>query len=436
MRAGKADIVLCESLDRLSRDQEHIASFYKQASFAGVRIVTLADGVVSEMHVGLKGMMGALYLKDLGDKTRRGLEGRVRQGRSGGGLCYGYRVLRGPVGRDGEPERGLREVEPAEAMIVRRIFEAFAAGTGPKAIANGLNRDQVPGPSGGLWQAGAIRGQAGRETGLLRNRLYIGELVWNQRHWVKDPTTGRRLGRRNPADAVVTEEVSHLRIVEQGLWDRAQVRLETQRAAWDPANEGGPARPRFWEQKRPQHLLTGRVFCGECGKPFASIGADYLACRVATADGPCSNRLRIKRGPLQAQVIEALGSSLMQADMVAEFVGEFTREWNRLAAEASAGAEATRRELDGVCRKLANLIEAITDGLRAPGLQGKLDSLEARKAALEAEVAAAGRPSPVTRLHPNLAQVYREKAEALTGALSSGGGPEVLEAVRALIERV
>jgi hypothetical protein len=55
--------------------------------------------------------MGALYIKDLADKTRRGLEGCVREGRSGGGLCYGYRVVRGPAGRDGEPERGLREIE-------------------------------------------------------------------------------------------------------------------------------------------------------------------------------------------------------------------------------------------------------------------------------------------------------------------------------------
>lgn len=73
--------------------------------------------------------MGALYLKDLADKTRRGLEGRVREGRSGGGLCYGYRVMRGPVGHGGEFERGLREIDPTEAAIVKRIFREFAAGT-------------------------------------------------------------------------------------------------------------------------------------------------------------------------------------------------------------------------------------------------------------------------------------------------------------------
>ena len=84
MRAGQLDLVLAESLDRFSRDQEHIAGFYKQARFAGVQVVTLAEGEVSELHIGLKGTMGALYLKDLADKTRRGLEGRIRAGRAVG----------------------------------------------------------------------------------------------------------------------------------------------------------------------------------------------------------------------------------------------------------------------------------------------------------------------------------------------------------------
>src|SRR5512132_1540661 len=90
-RAGTFDIVVAEALDRLSRDQEDTAALYKQLGFAGVRLVTLAEGEISELHVGLKGTMNALFLKDLAMKTRRGLEGRVRLGRSGGGLCYGYK---------------------------------------------------------------------------------------------------------------------------------------------------------------------------------------------------------------------------------------------------------------------------------------------------------------------------------------------------------
>src|SRR5262249_36159099 len=144
-RAGAFDVVIAEALDRLSRDQEHVAGFYKQLSFCGVKIVTIAEGEIGELHVGLKGTMNALFLKDLAQKTRRGLEGRVRQGRSGGGLCFGYDVVRAVDAR-GEPVAGGRAINEAEAAVVRRIFAEYAQGRPPRAIARGLNADRIPAP--------------------------------------------------------------------------------------------------------------------------------------------------------------------------------------------------------------------------------------------------------------------------------------------------
>ncbi len=77
-----------DALDRLSRDQEDVAGLHKQLTFSDVRLITLAEGEINELHVGLKGTMNALFLKNLALKTRRGLEGRVRQGYSGGGLFF------------------------------------------------------------------------------------------------------------------------------------------------------------------------------------------------------------------------------------------------------------------------------------------------------------------------------------------------------------
>lgn len=83
---GRFDIILCEALDRLSRDQEDIAGLYKRMQFNGIRIITLSKGEVSNLHIGLKGTMNAIFLKDLADKTRRGQRGRVEHGKSGGGV--------------------------------------------------------------------------------------------------------------------------------------------------------------------------------------------------------------------------------------------------------------------------------------------------------------------------------------------------------------
>ena len=128
-RAGRFDVLVAESLDRLSRDQEHIASLFKQLAFRGIPLVTIAEGEISEIHVGLKGTMSALFLKDLAQKTRRGLQGRVEAGRSGGGNSYGYEVVRSM--RDGTTERGLRRIDENEAAIVRAIFRDYAAGKSP-----------------------------------------------------------------------------------------------------------------------------------------------------------------------------------------------------------------------------------------------------------------------------------------------------------------
>ena len=73
---GRFEIVPAEAMDRLSRDQEDSAGLFKRMPFAGVHIVTLSEGDVSHLHVGLEGTMNALFLKDLADKTRRGTGAR------------------------------------------------------------------------------------------------------------------------------------------------------------------------------------------------------------------------------------------------------------------------------------------------------------------------------------------------------------------------
>lgn len=73
LRRGRFSVILTESVDRLSRDREDIAHIYKAARFVECRTVTLSEGAVNELHIGLNGTMGALYLKDLADKTRGGL---------------------------------------------------------------------------------------------------------------------------------------------------------------------------------------------------------------------------------------------------------------------------------------------------------------------------------------------------------------------------
>jgi DNA invertase Pin-like site-specific DNA recombinase len=171
-------VVIAEALDRISRDQEDIAAIYKRLNHADVRIVTLAEGEINELHVGLKGTMNALFLKDLAQKTRRGQRGRVEAGKIPGGNSYGYKIVR-RLRDDGSVTTGEREIDEGEATIVRRIFTEYGDGLAPRKIAARLNAEGVPGPRGGPWNASTINGSRQRRNGILNNELYLGRITYN-----------------------------------------------------------------------------------------------------------------------------------------------------------------------------------------------------------------------------------------------------------------
>lgn len=108
----------------------------------------------------------------------------------------------------------------------------------------------------------------------------------------------------------------------------------------------------------------------------------------------------------------------MVPDKFASRVAGFTAKWNRIAAEASVGADAKRRGLGAVRRKLTGLLDAIAEGLRASGMQRTLDESEASKAALENDVIAMLRATGTTRAQ--IANGPSAEPDGLEMFLSSG----------------
>lgn len=227
------DVVLAESLDRFSRDQEDTAGLFKRLTF------TLAEGDITHLHIGFKGTMNALFLKDYADKTHRGLRGRLQGGKSAGELRYGYRVVKSLTGCT--VTTGEREIEPTEAAIVERIFREYGGGVAPKAIASRLNQDGVAGPFEGTWSPSTIhenpktrnrnseRRAVHRSPGLEATALRV------------NPDTGKRVSRLNPKGEWITKEIPSLRILSD-----------------ERAGNIGFAR-------RPPHLFSGLPKCGVWG---------------------------------------------------------------------------------------------------------------------------------------------------------------------------
>jgi site-specific DNA recombinase len=422
-QSGKFDIVLTESLDRISRDQEDIAGLYKRLRFAGVKIHTLSEGEIAELHIGFTGTMSALYLKNLGEKTWRGQSGRVRAGKSGGGNCYGYDVVRTPSNL-GEPERGGRCVNEREAAIVSHIFNEYATGKSPKAIAHALNKRKIPGPSGKPWGPSTINGNWRRGTGILNNELYIGRLVWNRLSYVKNPNTGKRVSRLNNESALIITDVPVLRIIDQDLWERVKERQQGLRKL-----------PSFHDKQRPRMLLSYLLKCGCCGGGFSKVSQNHYGCSTARNKGTCRNRLTVRQDMLEGVVIGALQSRLMDPALLAEFCDEYTRHLNKLRTEKNASLVAARGELARLTKQRENIIQAIKDGVPATEVKDDLACLVKRREELEALLF--GTKEEPVLLHPNMAAEYRKQVANLTQVLhrdESRG--EAVDILRSLVDRI
>tara|TARA_R110000787_G_scaffold88103_5_gene187254 strand:+ start:62 stop:1804 length:1743 start_codon:yes stop_codon:yes gene_type:complete len=423
------DIVLAESLDRISRDQEDIAGIYKRFTFAGVRMVTLSEGDISELHIGLKGTMGALYLKDLADKTRRGLRGRVEDGKSGGGNSYGYRVVRN-TGPDGELIRGDREIDPTEAKIVRRIFIDYAAGKSPRVIAHELNAEGIAGPRASGWGPSTIHGNVKRGNGILNNELYIGRLVWNRQRFLKDPETGKRVARANPQEEWITQDVPELRILDDELWAEVKARQGAIRKRYVSDESNG-----LTATRRKRYLFSGLIKCAECGGGYSLVYRDSFGCSTVKNKGTCGNRTRIGREELESRVLSALRENLMTPDLFKEFCEEYTREINRLRMEASSDIIAKRAEMTKVESQIEKMVQAVMDGFYSPSMKEKMPILEARKAELIRDLEHAEEPPAL--LHPNMALEYRSRVTGLFEALQDEQTRlEASDDIRALVGRI
>ena len=413
-REGKFDIVVAEDLSRLSRDMEDIAHLYKQLTFSKVRLLTLSEGWISEIHVGLGGTMAALYVRQLSEKTHRGLRGRIEAGMSGGGITYGYKIVRKPKA-DGTFEVGGRSINEPEAVTVRRIFEAYASGLPPRKIAwmlNSENSEGVPGPRRKGWGASTIHGNAERGVGILNNPLYVGKLVWNKLKYMKDPETGKRRSRVNDGSAVIEKDVPHLRIVSDDLWTRVKSRQK----AVSFTVSGAAKQP--WDRRRPRYLLSGLAKCGCCGGGFVMISRTHLGCATARSKGMCDNRLAMARERLEATILAGLQQHLMAPDLFKEFCAAFLAEFNSSRMRSNAERVAAEAELAKIKRRLRQIVDAIADGVSARSLKDELLALEAREDALTAELAASPRAEGAVQ-----SRYGRDLSRARGAASQSSEGP-------------
>ena len=221
MRDGECEVVLAHALDRLSRNQNHIGVLFDEAETAGVRLEfateEFEDTAIGKFIIAARGFVSEVEREKITERTTRGKAERARNGRlpqGTGAGCYGYIYV---------PETGLRDVNPAQAAIVLRIFEEFVAGKACSRIATELNADGIPTLTGKRWFPATV-------THVLKNETYTGRTVYRRTkvEMIRRPGghgRKRRVVERDPSEQIEIEGATP-RIVPPELYQRAQQRFD------------------------------------------------------------------------------------------------------------------------------------------------------------------------------------------------------------------
>lgn len=343
---GEFDILISEAPDRISRDIADLAHIHKTLKFRGIEMNCVNGGVMDTVSIGMHGVIGQMQREEGAKKVRRGMAGVVRSGRNAGGKAYGYRPVAG--------QKGELEIVEEEAAVVRRIFEMYAGGIGPRIIAGALNDDGVPPPRGSRWNASTINGNDKRGYGILRNPLYVGKMVWNRVQMVKDPMTGRRVSRVNDDSVVETMDAPHLRIIEDSLFEAARARKEA---------VGGKHARTAPKNKR---LLSGLLKCAECGGGLSIVGADRsgprVVCSTHKESRSCSNNARYYVEKIERDVINRLREMFADTSVIDAYVKEYELESKRIAAERKNSRASREAALADVQARIARVLDQVSRG--------------------------------------------------------------------------
>ncbi len=394
--AGRFQAVIVDDLSRLSRDSLQMLMVMKELECLGIRVVAVADNLDSSdedalLPIHFRGLMNELYLSDLKKKTFRGQLGQKNRGFTAGERTYGYRSY--PHGEVRIDKRGRprpagykQRIEPAEAAVVRRIFEEYAAGRSLLHVVQGLNDDGVPLASGrGLgWSSPTVQR-------ILANKKYIGTWVWNRMGNRRDPLTGRiRRFKKPESEHHVTEDES-LRIIPQALWDTVRARHKVVSRVMAPLCRKGYGGPGRRTKVYPKHLLDGLFFCSVCGGPCALVGGQrggYYGC-IRARRHICDNRLTVGRKKAERILLGAIVERLVEPGAVRHALRRVSEEVARLAGDLGGLVARKQAETDAARLRLRNLVSFVGLGKAAGSvaLADEIVEVEARVSRLDAELA-------------------------------------------------
>ena len=339
------EVAIVWKLDRFSRNRVDSATYRAILRRNGVKVVSAKENI-SEGPEGiileaiLEGM-AEYYSAELAVKIKRGqTENALKCRYNGGFIPFGFRV---------NTEK-LFEPDPLTAPIVYEIFERYADGQTVAEISAHLNAK------------GVVTNEKFKFTNkssmhnLLKSRKYIGEY----KH----------------GDNIVPGGMPG--IVPQEIFDKVQTRMAKNKNA--PASAKAP----------DEFILTTKLFCGKDGVFMVGTSGTsktkrvyhYYKCGNAIYKKSCDKKA-VRKDVIERFVVAQTKELVLQDETIDRLATKLVELQNK----ENTVIPLLQKQLKDVEKSIANMLDAIEQGIINASTKQRLDDLENRKADIEIALA-------------------------------------------------
>lgn len=333
------------TLDRFARNRYDSAIYKNKLKKNGVRVLyakqpmpDTPEGIILESM--LEGY-AEYYSENLSRGIKRGMKENALHGIAQSTPPLGYKI-----GADRH-----FEIEPIQGKAVREIFRLYSEGKSKAAIVNYLNDNGFKTSRGNRFNKNSL-------YRILTNETYIG--IYKH------------------SGVVLEDAVPPL--IDKQTWDSVQALLKR--------NSVSRARNKATEK----YLLSGKVFCGHCGKlMIGESGVSktgkpyrYYKCAGRKREHNCNKKVE-KKEWLEQTVVQLIVDKVL-TDETIERIATKTMEVLEKEYSDTSMLHALQERLKEVEKRINNIMEAIEQGIITPTTKTRLEGFEQEKLELEGQI--------------------------------------------------
>jgi len=334
--------VIVWKIDRFSRDKFDSVKYKYALKSSGVSVIFATEPIdgspEGQMMESVFEGISVYYIKDLAQKTSRGMTENAIKGKfNGGTLTFGYTI----------DENHHFQLDPVNAPIVLDVFTRYSEGETIRSILDDINSKMSN--NGRKFTYHFL-------NWMLNNRRYLGEYKFQ--------------------DTINNEAIPP--IVSQELFDKCQHRLNVNK------HKAGS-----FKNNKEKYLLTGKIFCGNCGATISGISGTGK-CKSIYRYYKCMNvkKHKCRKKPVQKELIENIVlNAAMDIFKDKALIRKISKACFDLQSKESPMLPALKRRLRENQKEIKNLMNAIKAGIVLKTTKSELEKLEAEQEQLETNIA-------------------------------------------------